>query len=100
MELWISKSGIKESIEYVFNDIDNSLKKAMSTATNPPSSFRYANYVRDLDQKINQFIKENNSIETSITQADKDYDDEWNEQIRKFSIIEENIIDKRNGFNI
>lgn len=100
MQLIIASNGLSEPVK---DHIDNTiayLRTAKATAVNPPYGFQYANYVRELDGLIQDYINETNYIENGLKRAERDYDELFQKSINKVKNMPDIQLEERAGLRI
>lgn len=99
MKLYISNTGITESIKTNVNDTRRDLNSAKNMYISCPSSFRYSSYIYSLKTKVNDFVRELNYINNSLTKSERKYNNKFDEQISKTKSITEKKMPVKKALN-
>lgn len=99
MNLYISKLGIHNPIQYQLKDALKDLQTAMANTGTAPSSFSYASYINDLDNKISKYVKELQEIQNVVIKTEQRYTDLFSEETAQFNNIDEYGVKPRDGIS-
>ena len=97
MKLYISQTGIVDSIESYVSDAKSDLGKARSRRLYAPSSFEYSNYINNLRTKIDKFYRELSCINNSLIKSERKYDNLFSKETRKIDSLKRAKVAERTG---
>ena len=97
MKVYISNTGIVDSVSQNIADAKERLNAAKNIRPYAPTSFKYYDYVCNIDDVINKISKEIKYINNSLIKSEKKYNRLFENEIIKINGLEETVLPDRNG---
>ena len=97
MKLYISNTGIKDSVSTPYEDGKRELENARALRLNTPSSFSYNSYISDLKNKVKEYSKELSYINNALIKSENKYNNLFDDEANKIDHMNQFKLSERAG---